>query len=138
MSGHHQFRLAEAMTVASSPDWSARAQAAWQMAPAADHDDGAQLLFSLLLDAHDTAVTDAACRARLDCGGIHAIRLLAPATGSAADEQLDHLDGAIAEILRPEGPVREFMNLCRELSQDLALAIREGARELISWAGEMA
>jgi hypothetical protein len=58
MPDHHQPGLAEAMTGASSADWSARAQAAWQMAPAADQDDVARLLLSLLLDAHDTVATD--------------------------------------------------------------------------------
>jgi hypothetical protein len=108
------------------------------MAPAADRDDVAQLLLSLLLDARDTAVTGAACCALLDRGDIQAVRPLAQAVGSADDEQLDRLYGAIAEVLQPEGPVREFTSLCRELGQDPAVAIGEGACELISWAGEMA
>jgi hypothetical protein len=122
-----------AMTAAASPDWAARAQAAHELTPAADHPAVAQALLALLLDAHDTAVTDATCHALLARGDTHAIRLIAQAIATAGDEHLDHLYGALAQDLQPDGPIQRFKNTCRELARDPDPAIREGIEELITW-----
>jgi len=127
--------LAAEMAAAASLDWAARVRAARQLATAADQTGIAQVLLALLLDPGDTAVTDAACLALLGRADIHATRLVARAVALADGEQLDHLYGAIAGYLLPDGPVHQFRALCRDLSRDPDPVIQDGTRSLISWTG---
>lgn len=83
--------LAVLLDAASSPDWAIRAEAGRQLAARAERPDAAAALHRLLLDAHDTAVTDAVAQALLERDDAHGTRLLAQAAAVADEEQLDHL-----------------------------------------------
>lgn len=129
-------QLAAALAAATSPEWTARVQSAQQLAAAAGQPGIAQALLTLLLDAHDTAVTDATCHALLNSGDIHAIRLIAQAVAIADDEHLDHLYGILAEDLLPDGSVHQLKDRCHELAHDPDPAVRNGTRQLIAWTDE--
>src|SRR5262249_7835843 len=116
-------------------DWSARAEAAQELARAAHRPDIAEILLTLLLDQHDTAVTDATCHALLNRGDIHGVRLIARAIPAADPEQHDHIYGVLGRDLLPSGPVVRFNQLCAEVSRDPDPTASSGAETLITWTG---
>lgn len=128
--------LAAAITAASSPDWSVRAQAARQLARQAQRPEIAKLLLTLLLDTQDTAVTDATCHALLDREDIHSARLIAQAVATADNEHLDHLHSAVTDRhlhVSANGTSTPLKELCCELSRDPNPTIRGGAEQLTDW-----
>ncbi|MFR9777712.1 hypothetical protein ACL02O_16850 [Micromonospora sp. MS34] len=125
--------LLATITAASSPRWSDRATAGHDLARRAERDDIAELLLRLLLDEHDTAVTDATSHALLQRDDTHGVQLIAQAVAAANDEQLDHLYTALGQHLLPHGPVAHFIDLCTELTQRPNPAVRTGALQFLTW-----
>lgn len=122
--------LAAAIEAASSPNWAVRADAGRRLAARAERADVAAALRVLLLDAHDTAVTDATAQALVQRGDRDAVRLMAQAVASADAEQHDHLYWAIADACGRGG---RLLELCPELARDDDLETRAGAELLVSW-----
>ncbi|MFE9693471.1 hypothetical protein [Micromonospora sp. NPDC005806] len=125
--------LLATITAASSPRWSDRAKAGHDLARRAERDDIAELLLRLLLDEHDTAVTDATSHALLRRDDTHGVRLVAQAVAGANDEQLDHVYAALGQHLLPDGPTDRFITLCSELIQDPNPTVRNGTQRLLTW-----
>jgi hypothetical protein len=75
--------LLATITAASSPRWSDRAMTGHDLARQAERHDIAELLLRLLLDEHDTAVTDATSHALLQRDDAHGVRLIAEAVAAA-------------------------------------------------------
>ncbi|MEV4639210.1 hypothetical protein AB0J80_17830 [Actinoplanes sp. NPDC049548] len=125
--------LAAAISAASSPDWRARAQAGQDLARHADRDDVADRLLALLLDAQDTAVTDATAGAVLQRGDVTGVRLLARAVAAADDEHLDHLSAAIAEHVHTVAQPIVFQQSLTALAKDPDPTVRTGAQSLAEW-----
>ena len=127
--------LAVVTAAASSPDWQVRAQAGRDLAGWAHRGDVGEVLLRLVLDRHDTAVTDATSRALLQRHDVHGLRVIARALATAHDsEYADHLHDAITQHLLPDGPVAEFRGLCDELGEDPDPAVRRGASHLRNMA----
>ncbi|WP_053205496.1 hypothetical protein [Jiangella muralis] len=122
--------LVAAIKAASSPNWATRAGAGRQLAARAERPDIAEALRALLLDAHDTAVTDATSQALLQRDDVHGVRPIAQAVASADAEQHDHLYGTIADASRRGA---RFVDLCLELTHDDDPATRAGAELLVTW-----
>ncbi|SBT40585.1 DUF4268 domain-containing protein [Micromonospora narathiwatensis] len=95
-------------------------------------DDWVELL-RLLLDEHDTAVTNATSHALLQRDDTHGVRLIAQAVAAATDEQLDHLYAALGQHLLPDGPTDRFITRCSELTQDPNPTISTGTHQLLTW-----
>jgi hypothetical protein len=132
---------ASAITAATSTDWSTRADAAQQLAPWADRDDIAAILYGLLRDTADTAVTESACAALLARNDIQGTRLVARAVANAMNpeflgryDHVDHLHDTVSRHLLPEGPIEEFLNTCNTLAHDPDPDTAAGATELLQWA----
>ncbi|WBB67746.1 hypothetical protein [Micromonospora sp. WMMD812] len=116
---------------ASSPDWPVRAQAGRDLARWAHRDDASAVLLRLILDPHDTAVTDATSHALLQRDDAHGLRVIARALATAINsEYADHLYAAVAQHLLPDGPIAEFLRLCDELIDDSDPTTRLGAGHL--------
>ncbi|MFG3423809.1 hypothetical protein ACIBTZ_31370 [Micromonospora sp. NPDC049460] len=123
--------LTAVTAAASSQDWSVRAQAGRQLARWAHRNDSGEVLLRLILDPHDTAVTDATSQALLQRNDAHGLRLIARALATAYNsEYADHLHDAVTQHLQPDGPTTEFFGLCNELIEDPEPATRLGASHL--------
>ncbi|MFI7600971.1 hypothetical protein [Actinoplanes sp. NPDC049681] len=125
--------LAATIAAASSPDWTARARAGQELALHADRRDGADLLLALLLDALDTAVTDATARAVLEHGDVDGLRLFARAVAAGDDEHLDHLHAAVTGHVHTAARPATFSRSVAALVRDPDPAVRAGAEELAKW-----
>ncbi|MDG4827266.1 hypothetical protein O7635_35930 [Asanoa sp. WMMD1127] len=130
----------ETIAAATSPDWSARADAGRHLAAWADQDDIAVILQGLLMDRGDTAVVEATCLALLRRNDIDGARLVARATATADDllavglDHLDHLHDAVTTYLIPDGPADQLLALCDALAPDPDPATATGATRLADWA----
>ncbi len=121
-----------AIVAASSTDWATRARAGRQLAKWADNPHTAEVLSQLLLDRHDTAVTDETSRALLERRDTHGLRLIAKAITVADDQELDHLWDSVVEHAFIDTSASQFVALCKQISQDPDPAIRAGAGALLA------
>lgn len=91
--------LAELVTLAQSHDYRDRVVAATGMARLAHLPAATTWLQKLLLDAEDTAVTEAAARALIARGDEHGIRALVAALTEADDNQVDWIESGVGDAL---------------------------------------
>jgi hypothetical protein len=120
-----------ALAAASSPDWATRARAGHELARWADDPRTADALIQLLLDQHDTVVTDETSRALLERQDTHGLRLVAHAVALADEQALDHLWDTVEEHALIDTSATAFIALCRQLRQDPEPAVRAGTRALL-------
>jgi hypothetical protein len=125
--------LHASLAAASSADWSTRELAGRELAHWAHHPDAAAGLQRLLLDHHDSAVTDITAHALLERNDMHGVRIIARAIAAAEPERLDHFYSAVGQHLTPSGPVALFLELCHELDADPDPATQAGVTTLLTW-----
>jgi hypothetical protein len=123
--------LEAALAAASSPDWATRARAGRDLARWADDPRTADALTQLLLDQHDTFVTDETSRALLERRDTDGLRLVAHAIALADEQALDHLWDTVEEHALIDTSAAAFVALCRQLRQDPAPTVRAGTRALL-------
>ncbi|MEU1466413.1 hypothetical protein ABZ467_38690 [Streptomyces sp. NPDC005727] len=140
--------LSTAITNADSPAWSLRAAAGRQLAASTKIDEVADILLRLLLDPHDTGVTQEtadALLARKDTTGLRHV-LLARSFAASFDtaDQISAALDADPDWLTTEGADRLIKQL-RELTTDDDPGVRDEAERILArirpreeWAGESA
>ncbi len=119
--------LDDAITAASSRDWSTRAAAASLLAGSDDPE--VEAMTRSLLGDENTAVIEAAARALLLRGDRRGVELFCDAYADPADDHVaDHLNDVLM-IIKFERP-ETF-----DVLQSLAQGGRAGAQEALQWLG---
>ncbi|WP_437079280.1 HEAT repeat domain-containing protein [Streptomyces sp. enrichment culture] len=122
---------------ANSPAWSVRAAAGRQLAAAPRTDQAVEVLFRLLLDPDDTAVTRETAQALLERGDTSALRQVLLALARATSEvTMDWLAGTVHDYYARaraagEGEGRLIRQL-HELANDPDMNIRQEAIAMLA------
>ncbi len=85
--------------LARSPHWRDRADAGHGLVRFAEVRAAREVLLELVLDAADTAVTDATAEALLRRGDAAGLAVVCAATAAADDEQRDHLFSVLSDVV---------------------------------------
>ncbi|WP_225801240.1 hypothetical protein [Streptomyces sp. NK15101] len=127
--------LGELIERSHSPDWAVRAAAGRQLAASEQAGRGGEVLLRLLLDAHDTAVTQATADALLERGDIlglrHVLLALARATSECTADELAAAFQGTPAWMTGEG-LNRLLGQLRELSEDDDAGVRREALTLLA------
>ncbi|MFI8818029.1 MULTISPECIES: hypothetical protein [unclassified Streptomyces] len=124
-----------ALDGASSPSWSQRVRAGHDLASFSDVPEAAEALVGLLLDVEDTAVTRQTAEALARVGTVAAVRLIALALAEADDSHADWMQTGVHDVLAGPDSVPDVAAVCVQLARDGEAAVRQGAAEILAWAG---
>ncbi|MEV5689533.1 hypothetical protein AB0L68_41370 [Streptomyces sp. NPDC052164] len=124
-----------ALDGASSPSWSQRVRAGHDLASFSDVPEAAKALVGLLLDVEDTAVTRQTAEALARVGTVAAVRLIALALAEADDSHADWMQTGVHDVLAGPDSVPDVAAVCVQLARDGEAAVRQGAAEILAWAG---
>ncbi|MFC9863328.1 MULTISPECIES: hypothetical protein [unclassified Streptomyces] len=124
-----------ALDGASSPSWSQRVRAGHDLASFSDVPEAAEALVGLLLDVEDTAVTRQTAEALARVGTVAAVRLIALALAEADDSHADWMQTGVHDVLAGPDSGPDVAAVCVQLARDGEAAVRQGAAEILAWAG---
>ncbi|MEU6948685.1 hypothetical protein ABZ957_26175 [Streptomyces sp. NPDC046316] len=117
---------------AASPSWAVRAAAGRRLAPYAEDAVVAVVLRRLLLDGHDTYVTQETAEALLERWDVVGLRLVLAADAVADDDADDHVHAAILNVCRQSDEDEERLDaLCAALASDVDPDVRAAARSML-------
>lgn len=128
--------LQAALDGALSPCSSLRVRAGRDLAPFAAAPEAAEVLLGLLLDVADTAVTRRTAEALARVGTVAAVRLIALALAEADDGHADWMQTGVQDVLWMQTGVPDVAAVCVQLARDGETAVRQGAAEILAWAGD--
>lgn len=94
------------------------------------------MLLGLLLDVADTAVTRRTAEALARVGTVAAVRLIALALAEADDGHADWMQTGVQDVLWMQTGVPDVAAVCVQLARDGETAVRQGAAEILAWAGD--
>ncbi|MGK5629323.1 HEAT repeat domain-containing protein [Streptomyces sp. URMC 123] len=125
------------LEAAASPSWSVRAAAGRRLAATAPATgaapEAAEALLRLLLDPHDTFVTQETAEALLERRDAWGLRMVLAALAAADDDAADHLGDAVDNVCRQsEDDAERLAALCSELASDADAAVRKEAGLLLA------
>ncbi|MFJ6016347.1 hypothetical protein [Streptomyces sp. NPDC092952] len=124
-----------ALAGASSPSWPRRARAGQVLASHPEVPEAAEALAGLLLDAGDTAVTRRTAEALARVGTVAVMRLVARALAEADDSHADWIQAGVYDVLAGPDGAPGIAAVCVRLARDGEAAVRQGAAEILAWAG---
>ncbi|WP_328865917.1 hypothetical protein [Streptomyces sp. NBC_00304] len=117
---------------AASDSWSVRAAAGRRLAADAEVPEVAAVLSRLLLDAHDTFVTQETAEALLLRGDVPGLRLVLAALATADAETGDQIQCAIVNMCeQSQEDIEHLAELAAALVSDPDAGVREEARGLL-------
>ncbi|MGC5394661.1 hypothetical protein ACPXCP_02785 [Streptomyces sp. DT20] len=117
---------------AASDSWSVRAAAGRRLAADAEVPEVAAVLRRLLLDAHDTFVTQETAEALLLRGDVPGLRLVLAALATADAETGDQIQCAIVNMCeQSQEDIEHLAELAAALVSDPDAGVREEARGLL-------
>ncbi|MFD6293816.1 hypothetical protein ACFWFU_03150 [Streptomyces sp. NPDC060235] len=127
--------LTAALRDAESESWSCRAAAGRQFAAVAGSEEVAPVLERLLLDPHDTGVTQETAEALLQRGDLVGLRIVLAALSQAeAWCTADQLDGEVfnhQSWMIANGRLDQFVQQLEALTADEDAGVREEASRLL-------
>lgn len=128
-------RLSAALDDVESESWARRAAAGRQLAEWAEHEEAGPVLQRLLLDAHDTGVTQATARALLERQDVVGLRTVLGALSQAASTgTADQLVGEVymhQSWMVADDQADEFVRQLTRLTDDADAGIRDEAQQLL-------
>ncbi|MFI8004021.1 hypothetical protein [Streptomyces sp. NPDC086010] len=134
--------LRTALRDAESESWSCRAAAGRQLAAIADQAEAAPVLERLLLDPHDTGVTQDTAEALLQRGDLVGLRTVLRALSRAREAcAADQLDGEVFSRhnwMVADGRGDQFVRQLASLAADEDVGVREEARQFLGERAENA
>ncbi|MEV8454984.1 hypothetical protein AB0467_07835 [Streptomyces sp. NPDC052095] len=124
-----------ALAGASSPSWPRRARAGQVLVSHPEVPEAAEALAGLLLDAGDTAVARRTAEALARVGTVAAVRLVARTLAEADDSHADWIQAGVHDAVAEADGVPGIAAVCVRLARDGEAAVRQGAAEILAWAG---
>ncbi|RZS34695.1 hypothetical protein EV193_10843 [Herbihabitans rhizosphaerae] len=132
MSARHD-AVAALVRLADSPHVPDRADAGRALSSFAEMAEAREPLLTLVLDAHDTFVTEETTEALLRRHDKAGLTVVAAAIGTADENTLDHLHDAVTAVLSIYSRDRDAaLRVCQELRDDTDERVRSGADQLIA------